>query len=130
MLFRNLSETLAVDAFVVIRPKLPREDLATALARAISHEGKLFDFVFDFRKADRLVCTEVVYRAYHSVGAIEFELTKRSGRLALSAEDLLSQAITKNHFEIVAIFGVEGSTLSFDDNAQTQLMNSLQFVAP
>ena len=126
VLFRNLPETLAVDAFVVIRPALSREDLATALTRATSHEGKLYDFIFDFRKADRLVCTEVIYRTYHSVGDIEFELTKRSGRLALSAEDLLHQSITKNQFEVVAIFGVKGSTLAFEDEARSLLINSLQ----
>ena len=126
VLFRHLSDTLAVDAFVIIRPKLSTEDLATALNRATSHEGKLYDFIFDFRQADRLVCTEVVYRAYHSVGSIQFELTKRSGRLALSAEDLLHQAIHKNQFEVVAIFGVAGLGLTYREEARDLLLRSLQ----
>ncbi len=126
VLFRQLSETLSVDSFVVIRPNLSNDDLAEALARACSHEGKLYDFIFDFRKTERLVCTEVVYRAYHSVGEIKFQLTKRSGRLALSAEDLLQQAITNNNFKVIAIFGVQNSGLLYDGEAYTCLRESLQ----
>ena len=126
VLFRQLSDTLTVDSFVVIRPNLSNEDLADALSRACSHQGKLYDFVFDFRKAERLVCTEVVYRAYHSVGEIEFQLAKRSGRLALSAEDLLDQAITNNNFKVIAIFGVQNSGLLYDDEAHALLRGSLQ----
>jgi len=130
VLFRNLSETLAVDSFVVIRPNLSGHELAEALTRACSHEGKLYDFVFDFRKADRLVCTEVIYRAYHSVGEINFQLTKRSGRHALSAEDLLDQAITRNNFKVVAIFGVQNSDLRYEDEAHALLLESLQIPSP
>ncbi|MDA7882225.1 YiiX/YebB-like N1pC/P60 family cysteine hydrolase [Akkermansiaceae bacterium] len=129
VLFRNLSETLAVDSFVVIRPKLSTEDLASALDRATTHEGKLYDFIFDFRKSDRLVCTEVIYRTYHSVGHIKFELSKRSGRLVLSAEDLLSQAIDRNQFEVVVIFGVAGTGLTSGEDAQAILKKSLQLSA-
>ena len=38
--FRRLEETLNVDAFVVLRPKLSNKDKQTAIERAITHEGK------------------------------------------------------------------------------------------
>ena len=47
VLFRALPDTLGVDAVAIIRPRLAEPDLAAALARAVSHEGKLYNF--DFR---------------------------------------------------------------------------------
>lgn len=105
VLFRPLTETLSVDAVAVLRPKLERSQIAAALAQAIAHEGKLYDFEFDFFRSDRLVCTEVVYRGYHGVGGIEFQLSRRAGRPTLAAEDLLSMALNGCGFEPVAVFG-------------------------
>lgn len=99
--FRAAAETLAVDACVVLRPPLGRADLAAALARAMEHEGKPYDFLFDFRSADRLVCTEVVYRGFHGIGPVDFRLQEVSGRLCLPAEALIDQALGCG-FEVVA----------------------------
>lgn len=103
--FRRLETTLAVDAVVVLRPRLPKPLISEGLSRALTHEGKLYDFTFDFTRSDRLVCTEVVYRAYDGLGPLQFELTPRAGRLTLSAEDLLDLAVEDRGFEPVAIFG-------------------------
>jgi hypothetical protein len=108
VLFRDLSETLAVDAVTVIRPTLEKADLAEALHRAVQHEGKLYNFDFDFFTEDRLVCTEVAYRAFDGLGPIKFELQDRLGRLTFSAEDLLSVALDGRGFTPVAIFGAPG----------------------
>lgn len=106
VLFRPLADTLGVDAFMVLRPRLDDAMRAEALSRAISHEGKLYDFIFDFRRADRLACTEVVYRGYHGIGPVSFELRRHSGRPCMSAEDLIEQALGSDCFEKIAEFGV------------------------
>jgi hypothetical protein len=107
---RPANETLQVDAFVVLRPPLIGEDLRGALLRALSHEGKPYDFVFDFRTADRLVCTEVVYRGFHGSGPMRFRLKEVGGRLCLPAEELLDQGL-ENGFQIAAVGGVSGEGL-------------------
>lgn len=109
VLLRELTDTLAVDAFTIIRPRIQPHDLGRALARALEHEGKLYNFDFDFFTDDRLVCTEVVYRAYEAVGNISFPLTRRAGRVTLSAEDILRLAIGAGCFEVVAVFGTPGT---------------------
>lgn len=91
--FRPAEETLAVDACVVIRPPLAGPDLAKAIQRAMEHEGKLYDFLFDFRSSDRLACTEVIYRGFHGIGPVSFHLKEVSGRKCLPAEELLDQAL-------------------------------------
>ena len=106
--FRPLSDTLAVDYFVILRPRVSVETVRRAIERGIVHEGKLYNFDFDFFSSDRLVCTEVVYRSFDGLDNIEFPLTERAGRQTLSAEDLLDFSLDADVFEPAAIFGVEG----------------------
>lgn len=101
---RTLSSPFASDSVVVLRPSISRENLGRALARGIAHEGKAYDFDFDFRRADRLVCTEVVYRAYDGVGSINIPLVQRAGRPTLSGSDLIQMGIRGTNFTPVAAF--------------------------
>ena len=104
VLLRSITSPLASDAVTLIRPLLSREEIAQALARGMFHEGKPYDFDFDFTRSDRLVCTEVVYRSYDGVGPIRFELSRRAGRLTLAAVDLLRMALVRSMFETVAVY--------------------------
>lgn len=109
VLFRDLEATLRVDAVAVIRPRLSQIEVARGLERAAEHVGKLYNFDFDFFRGDRLVCTELVYRAFDGLGGIDLQLTERSGRPTLSAEDLLDLALAGRGFEPLAVFGVPGA---------------------
>ncbi len=109
VLFRPLLHTLAVDAVAVIRPRLSTEQIARAVERAVAHEGKMYNFDFDFFRSDRLVCTEVIYRAYDGLGGLEIPLRERSGRPTLSAEDLLDLAVDGRGFDTVAVYGQAAS---------------------
>ncbi|OYV07621.1 MAG: hypothetical protein CFE26_00060 [Verrucomicrobiales bacterium VVV1] len=115
--FRPAEETLAVDACVVLRPSLQSAELARAIGRAMEHEGKLYDFLFDFRTSDRLACTEVIYRGFHGIGPVSFQLKEVSGRKCLPAEDLLDQALACG-FTIHATTGLEGDSVLFGDAAE------------
>jgi permuted papain-like amidase YaeF/Yiix C92 family enzyme len=95
---RPIDSPLASDSVVVLRPRLAVEEIATALDRALSHEGKPYDFDFDFSRSDRMVCTEVVYRAYDGMGEMLFELERHVGRPALGAEALIRMALTGRNF--------------------------------
>ena len=106
--FRALEQTLQVDAVAVIRPRLEAVEIGHAIVRASEHEGKLYNFDFDFFRSDRLVCTEVVYRAYDGLGGIEIPLRERAQRPTLSAEDLLDLALEGRGFVPVAVFGAPG----------------------
>lgn len=130
VLFRHLNETLSVDAFVVLRPGLQDAHLREALTRAISHEGKLYDFVFDFRTADKLVCSEVVYRAYHGVGPVAFELVKRSGKLVLPPEDLIRQSLSSGFFEPILCYGAGNDEMLLGNAASRKLLATLGKTAP
>lgn len=108
VLFRPLAETLDIDELIVIRPELNQQELVKGLTRIVQHEGKSYNFDFDFFSSDQLVCTEVVFRAFDGLGDIKFELVERAGRLSLSAEDLLDMSVNNRGFSVVAAFGFEG----------------------
>ena len=124
VLLRDIEETLAVDAFTVLRPKLTDEEIKIALTKALSHAGKLYDFIFDFGTSDRLVCTEVIYRAYHGVGNINFSLSTKAGRKCLSAEDFLNQAISNDWFDPVLTYGVGDNSFKYGDHSRRGLAKS------
>jgi hypothetical protein len=113
---RPAGETLAVDALVVLRPPLGGEELGTALRRSLGHRGKPYDFLFDFRTADRLVCTEVVYRGFHGIGPVRFGLRDVGGRLCLPAEEFLDQALDCG-FQLVLTAGLAGDRMLTGDAA-------------
>lgn len=123
---RPLSETLAVDSFVVLRPGSDEETIRRAIERAVVHEGKQYNFDFDFFTSDRMVCTEVVYRAFDGIGDMRFPLQERGGRKTFSAEDLLDYALDSGAFEATAIFGVPGceDRLTFGDSVRDLLIGS------
>lgn len=100
--FRPLSETLAVDHVLVLRPKLDDKDIEHGIARACRHEGKPYNFDFDFFNADRVVCTEVVYRGFDGIGGLQFPMTMRGGRPTLSAEDIVTFARSTGRYSVVA----------------------------
>lgn len=106
---RPPDDSLAVDMFVVLRPTLDAAGIRRAIERALVHEGKLYNFDFDFFNSDRLVCTELVYRAYDGLGDLQFPLAERAGRKTLSAEDVIDFSLDTACFEPVAIFGVPGA---------------------
>ena len=124
VLFRPLHDTFSVDACVVLRPKLSPSEIRDAIARAMTHHGKGYDFEFDFRRTDKLVCTEVIYRAYHGIADVAFELKTRTGRVCLSAEDLLDYAVAGKYFGLLAIYGINGNRFVTGDRALPVLIQS------
>jgi hypothetical protein len=101
---RTLQSPFSVDSVVVLRPKLTRDEIARGLIRVLAHEGKPYDFDFDFRRSDRLVCTEVVYRAYDGIGGLAFPLIRRAGRPTLAGRDLIRHALHGELFDLAAAF--------------------------
>ncbi len=90
---RPLAVSLCADHVAVLRPRLREAELAGAIAAALAHLGKPYDFEFDFNVANRIVCTELIYRSYHHRGGIGFTLTKRLGRFTLTGDDIAAQVL-------------------------------------
>ncbi len=111
--FRPLERTLAVDNFLVLRPGLNQADLRVGIERVVLHEGKPYNYDFDFFGSERLVCSEVIYRAFDGLGKIKFPLLERAGRHTLSPEDIVEYAFNGDAMQVVGIYGFNISRTQF-----------------
>jgi hypothetical protein len=91
----------------------------------MGHLGKPYDFLFDFRTADRLACKEVIYRGFHGIGPIRFHLEEVGGRLCLPAEEFLNQAMDCG-FRVVATGGLRGDRLLYHTDAEVAFHGTRQ----
>lgn len=91
VVFSSLEHSIGgADSAAVLRPNLSREEKIEAIARAFSHALKPYDFEFDFTTRDKLVCTEVVFRAYGgNEGPIRFPVKEILGRQTMPAIELV-----------------------------------------
>jgi hypothetical protein len=122
---RSSRETLQVDACVLLRSPLGAVDLAEAVRRAMTHAGKPYDFLFDFRTSHVLACTEVIYRGFHGIGPVRFALKEVGGRLCLPAEEMLDQAMDCG-FRVIATVGIGGNRLLSGTKAEVAFHGSRQ----
>jgi hypothetical protein len=103
VLFTSLEHSVGeADAVAVLRPRLTNAQRREAIARAFSHHAKPYDFEFDFFSTDRLVCSEVCYRAYD--GMFTLPLTSIMGR----------QTLPVNTFVQVHADGLEAGNSPFE----------------
>lgn len=86
VVFNSLEHSVHADFVAVLRPRATAQQKADAIARAFANEGKPYDYEFDFKTTDKLVCTELVYRSYE--GIVHFELAHVMGRDTLPAVEI------------------------------------------
>ncbi len=87
VVFNTLEHSLHADYVAVLRPQLTDAQIGQAIVRAFSHQGKPYDFEFDFFTSDKLVCTELLYRSYE--GLLSFDLVRVMGRDTLPAIEIV-----------------------------------------
>jgi hypothetical protein len=88
---RFSSAEFAMDAnsLAVLRPRVTHEQKRTAIRRAIELRGTPYDFSFDLFSQDKIICTELVYRAYAPHLDVPFE--EVMGRKTLKPDGMLRE---------------------------------------
>lgn len=94
IIFQSLEQSAHADYLAALRPKLSKEDKLKALLRAFESYGKPYDYDFDFETRDALVCSELIYDAYQTIGdkkGLTFDLTMTNGRKIVSPTDMVKK---------------------------------------
>ncbi len=89
--FTTLQHSVDADSVAILRPRLPKPQIAEAIERAYHYSGRPYDFNFDFLTDSKLVCTELVYKAYEPKTGhqgITFPLQEVVGRKVTTANDM------------------------------------------
>lgn len=131
VVFNSLEEAVQKDYIAIFRPSFADEEqeakVAAAIRRALRYHGRAYDFDFDFFTDDKLVCTELLYRAYHP--DINFlvqkkalqkpappvpGMVKKAGRDTMPATEIVKLALyMKENTAPNPSIGYPGKTLEF-----------------
>ncbi len=98
VLFTSIEHSASCDSLAVLRPRLPKKEIARALIRAFRYSGRPYDFDFDFLTDSSLVCSELVYKAYEPdkyMKGITFPMEKIMGRNLLPANGIAKLYISE-----------------------------------
>lgn len=117
VIFSSLEHSVGeADSVAVLRPNVSEPAKNEAIARAFGYAGRPYDFEFDFETTHRLVCTELVFRAFGgNSGAIRFPLERIMGRMTMPAINLVEKFDreygTENaQFELIAFIDGDEAT--------------------
>jgi hypothetical protein len=99
VVFSSLEKAAGADYVGVMRPRFRKLDKARAVAKAFELHGRPYDFNFDFLTDEKLVCTELVYKAWQpdqNKNGPDFELSRIVGRTTLPANHMVRH-FDQNH---------------------------------
>lgn len=105
--FTTLERAAHADSIAVLRPLVGDTEKARAIWRAFQYAGRPYDYNFDFRSDDTLVCSELIYKAYRELPGeqgIALPLARTLGRPMISPNELarLFAVGERPRFELVA----------------------------
>jgi phosphatidylglycerophosphate synthase len=80
VIFKSLESSANADYVAALRPRISRADAFKAVAAALSHFGKPYDYNFDFATDSALVCSELVFKSYREAQGLDFALMHINGR--------------------------------------------------
>jgi hypothetical protein len=108
VIFTSLEFSAGADSVVAMRPLLSKVAKARAIARAFNYSGRPYDFNFDFLTDNKLVCTELVYKAYEGTEDIK--------GLDLPVADIMGRKVTPANLFARLFdeeYGTEGQQFDF-----------------
>lgn len=88
VIVQSLQRSATADSLAVLRPRVGKADRWQAIASALPHYGKPYNYQFDFRTESALVCSQLVCKAYESIAGLRLDPAMNSGRLLFSPNEI------------------------------------------
>lgn len=92
VVLNTLRHTCYADYIAVLRPRLPKVDIAKAIEAGFYYNGRPYDFDFDFYTESDLVCTELVIKCYapfRNKKGLVFPTETAMGKQAVRADEFV-----------------------------------------
>ncbi len=128
VVFTSLEHSAEADSVAVLRPRLSKKEKAVALVMAFHYMGRPYDFNFDFLTDSKLVCTELIYKAYEpskQIRGLKFPLVEILGRKTTPANEIVKQfdaqyGTPQQQFDFVSFLdGVERARKAVSASVET-----------
>ncbi|MDP9193726.1 MAG: hypothetical protein M3P06_18685 [Acidobacteriota bacterium] len=87
VLLSTFEKSADADYLAVIRPRVDDSVKSEAIARALTMVGLPYDFEFDFVTDDRIVCSELIYKAYEE--RLDFPVLRYARRSVTTPNDFV-----------------------------------------
>lgn len=118
----TLQHFLNVDDVALLRHEnLPRAQRAEIILQALRQVGKGYDFNFDVRTTDRIVCSELVY---HSYVHLDWPTERYLGRVTISPDNVAVRATTAGPLSTVLLYHDGGEILTELNEAMERLVKA------
>lgn len=91
VVFQSLETSARCDYLAVVRPRVAPAARFEALLAAFAYYGRPYDLNFDFATDNALVCSELVYKAYHAAASLPFQPEVVNGRILLPPNRMAEQ---------------------------------------
>ncbi|MEK6773337.1 MAG: YiiX/YebB-like N1pC/P60 family cysteine hydrolase [Bdellovibrionota bacterium] len=121
----SLKQFMNVDDFLAIRPDYlqnDREIKAELIAQALTHFSKDYDFNFDAKTQDKIICSELVYWVFTDIPW----LTENTfGRASISPDNVIHTVLNRNEFSAIMLYH-DGKEVSDSGSAFRNELCSLQ----
>ena len=116
VIFNPVEHMAKSDYLAALRPNLTKEQIFQALVKAFDNYGLPYDFLFEFKSNNALVCSELVYQAYQSTPdykGISFQMGIYADQPFLSPNDIAVQYANEyktSHNQLKLIFFYDADT--------------------
>ncbi|MHC5111984.1 MAG: YiiX/YebB-like N1pC/P60 family cysteine hydrolase [Planctomycetota bacterium] len=129
VVFSTPRDSLKADYVAVLRPTLSREEIAQAMIRAMDMHGLPYDYDFNFSSGDKIVCTELIYRAFYDL--LDLTLVDGVKPAILPADELVKKyAAERAHpdgeFEFVLFAGNDSPEIATGQEGERAFLETLQ----
>lgn len=118
----TLERFLNIDDLALLRHEsLPAAQRSEVILQALRQVGKAYDFNFDVRTTDRIVCSELVY---HSYVHLEWPTERYLGRVTISPDNVAVRATRTGPLTTVLLYHDGNEVLADRGEAMEQLVRA------
>lgn len=115
------------DAIAILRPRIPKTEIANAIQAAYTFLDTPYDFDFDFKTDTAIACTELIYRMYGDVNIIP--INRHLGKTFTTCNEIVrhfdeTYGTSSQKFDLVMVYIEDKIVFTIDNLAINDFRSS------